>query len=405
MLRRPHRWAYALAGFLVAPVALAAQDDAREVTELRRRIAVIRAQLPAITEAAEYAAGHFKDDSTKRLLVPKTIDAAMHLEFYWRAGGPPETGDADDPSRRGVILLPTRHWEGTGFGVAMLSQRYQEQGRPVIAIGPVADKPSLPVGRRFLDNGAPNGDRAHAALNGIANMIVAWTWYAELVAAATRDGWWPGTYLTVLQPGAARHNADVRFRMAVPPPAAIAAGTLGAAYLSTLDTMLANTDRPSHRRAVATAADSLRALARDGQALFVASCGHYLQEEVQRDTVTSPFRPVDWRWDVAGRLRERGAGPGNGMLWFGYGGYDCPNVDVAGSFGAADLRVVVVTERPVADAPRHVVAQVPLTWRMPDAGAPIPFPPGAIAPTASIEMAVHYLWIRRLVGGTVNGER
>lgn len=398
MPRRRHGLALALAGLLVIPPTLAAQDDAREVAELRRRIAVIRTQLPAITEAAEYAAGHFKADSTKRILVAKSTDPGLSLEFYYRAGGPPETGNADDPSRRGLVLLAVPHWEQLGLGIAMLAQQYQDQGRPVITIGSAADRPGIPVGRRFLDNGAPNGDRALAGLNGVANMIVAWTWYAEVVAAATRDGWWTGSYLTVLQPGATQHNALVQFRMPTPPPSVVAAGTLGAAYLDAVDSLLAKAQATSHRQLVAQAADSLQARRRDGGTLFVASCGHYLQESIQADTIGSPFRPLDWRWDVAGKLRARGGSPGDGMLWFGYGGYDCPNIEVAGTFTTAGLRVVVVTDRIAKDTPPGVAFQLPLAWRMPDAGAPLPFPPGSVAPTASVDMAVHYLWLKRLVG-------
>ena len=403
MLRRLPGLALALAGLVVLPALLSAQDDARELAELRRRVAVIRSQLPAITDAAEYAASHFKADSGRRILVSKQVDPGLGLEFYFRAGGPPESGNADDPALRGVVLLPIRHWDGTGLGIAMLSQQYGEQGRPTIAIGPTADRPSLPVGRRFLDNGAPTGDRVHGDMNGIANMIVAWTWYAELVSAATRDGWWTGSYLTVLQPGATQHNANVRFRMPTPPPSVIPAGRLGAAYLDALDSLLAKAGTQAHRLQVSRAADSLRAARADGGKLFVASCGHYLQEAVQGDSIGSPFRPLDWRWDVAGKLRARGGGAGDGMLWFGYGGYDCPNIDVAGTFHAAGLRVVAVADRPATETPAGVMVQLPLGWRMPDAGAPLPFAPGAVAPTASVDMAIHYLWLKRLLGTT--GER
>ncbi|MBP7621174.1 MAG: hypothetical protein KA745_09420, partial [Gemmatimonadales bacterium] len=143
---------------------------------------------------------------------------------------------------------------------------------------------------------------------------------------------------------------------------------------------------------------SLRARRREGGTLFVASCGHYLQESMQGDTLGSPFRPLDWRWDVAGKLRARGGGAGDGMLWFGYGGYDCPNIEVASTFNAAGLRVVVVADRPATEMAPGVAFQLPLSWRMPDAGAPVPFPPGAVAPTASVDMAIHYLWLKRLVG-------
>ncbi|MBK7594571.1 MAG: hypothetical protein IPJ11_04840 [Gemmatimonadetes bacterium] len=84
---RLHGLALTLAGLVALPMALAAQDDAREVAELRRRIGVIRAQLPAITEAAEYAAGHFKGDSAKRILVSRKLDPGLGLEFFFRAGG------------------------------------------------------------------------------------------------------------------------------------------------------------------------------------------------------------------------------------------------------------------------------------------------------------------------------
>ena len=110
MPRRLSGLALALAGLLVLPMVLPAQEDAREVAELRRRITIIRAQLPAITEAAEYAAGHLKADSTKRILVPKSIDPGLSLEFYYRAGGPPESGNADDPGRprRRLCTRPVR---------------------------------------------------------------------------------------------------------------------------------------------------------------------------------------------------------------------------------------------------------------------------------------------------------
>lgn len=402
MLRRLPGLAFALAGLLL-PTALLAQDDAREVAELRRRIAIIRAQLPAITEAAEYAAAIFKEDTTKRILVSRSTDAGFHLEFYWHGGGPPDARDADDPAARGVVLLPVRHWEGIGLGVAMQSQQYRDQGRTVITFGSVADRPSISVGRRVLDNGAPNGDRALGELNNIANMVVAWAWYAELVAAATRDGWWTGTNLSVISPGATQHNASVRFVMPTPPPSVIPAGKLGGAYLDAIDALLATDDSPAHRALVARAADTLRARRRDGATLFVASCAHYLQEEIQRDTVATPFRPLDWRWDVAGKLRARGAAAGDGMLWFGYGGYDCPKVEVAGPFAEVGVRVVAVTDQMPKEVPSNVALHLPMGWRLPDAGAPIPFPPGSVAPTASVDMAVHYLWLKRLVGG--NGER
>ena len=118
---------------------------------------------------------------------------------------------------------------------------------------------TLSPGRRVLDNGAPNGDRSLGEMNNIANMVVAWAWYAELVAAATRDGWWTGTNLSVISPGATQHNATVRFFMPTPPPSVIPAGKLGAAYLDAIDALLDTDVSPAHRALVARAADCARA--------------------------------------------------------------------------------------------------------------------------------------------------
>jgi hypothetical protein len=267
---------------------------------------------------------------------------------------------------------------------------------PVILIGLLAGKPPAMEVQGSIDNGAGDAAPGDPALNGVANMIVAWTFYAELVGAATRRGWQPGILLSVLVPGWERNNDSVRFRMpASPALPRIPAGSLGATYLAAIDSILVLSALPAHQADVRRAADSLRARRARGSHLFASSCVHYGLEEIPRDTVASPFRGVDWRWSVDQKLRERGARPGDTMLWFGYAGYDCPNVAVSREFSEAGLGVVLVSNLDAPPAP-DLLAYVPLVWRSPDAVVPLPFRPGGVAPVSSVELALHYLWIRRL---------
>lgn len=388
------RWL--LLTLLLAPSFAPAQDIPPEISELRRRVVAIRGSLPAVTETAEYLARVFGADSTRRFLVSRQFDPATWMEWYWRAGGPPETGNADDPAARGVVILPIRAWD-QGLAAAMLAERYLGQGRPVVTIGSAAERPTLRVGQRVLDNGAPDGSRSYAAINGIANIIVGWTLYAEFVAAATREGWQPGSYLSVMAPGAEGYNGGVHFRMfSAPEPPRVAAGVLGAAYLDAIDSILVADAAAAHQALVRRSVDSLRARRARGGQLLVATCGHYLSDELPRDSIGSPFRHVEWRWDIAGKLREREARPGDAMLWFGYAKYDCPNVEVADVFQQAGLGVVILS-RELAPSRPNVMVHLPMHFAPLDASVKVPFPPGDIGATASVELALHYLWIKRLV--------
>lgn len=377
-----------------------AQDPIPEITSLRQHIAAIRQHMPEITRAAEYTADVFARDSGYRFLVPRAYDPAMRLEMYWHAGGPPETGDADDAALRGIVVMPVRTWAASALSVAAMIERWQGMGRPVVVIGPAAGKPPFPLGQYLVDDGAVAATDDPVDRFGLANVVAVWTYYAEFVAAATRQGWRPGTYLSSLVEFNQRHNNTVRFRMpddGTPVPR-IPAGQLGNAYLDAVEAGLTAAATPAHQLIVQRAADSLRAWRDRGSTLFVASCGHYLQEEVLRDSTGTPFHPFDWRWDPAEKLKERGAQRGDAMLWFGHGGYDCPSAEVAPAFSAAGLHVVPVSDHLPVPLPANAATAVPLVWKLPDAGAPIPFPPGAVSPTSSVDGMVHWLWLMRLVG-------
>jgi hypothetical protein len=402
MIRRARWLALGASGALFLGVATAsAQGVPPEIAELRRRVAAMRRNLPDITATAELAADMFTSDTTLRFLFSQHNDPSDFIEFNIRAGGPPDTRDADDGSMRGLAIMPVRSWERGALGAAMQMESWRRLGRVVFTVGSAAGRPTLPIGDRLIDNGAPSGSAEFSDINGIANLIASWTFYAEVVGAATRRGWQPGIYLSDATPGSRGHNEMVHFRMPTGKPVPIVPkGQIGAAYLAAIDSLLDRASQPQHLAEVERAADSLRRWRKEGSRLFASSCGHFLLEELPRLTEHSPFKGIDWRWDVGAHLRDAGTKAGDGMLWFGYAGYNCPHADVADPFAAAGLRVIVVSDRLSDILPPEVRSSVTLSWPRTDAVAPIPFAPGFVAPTSSIDMGLHYLWFRRLLADT-----
>ncbi|MEO5799117.1 MAG: hypothetical protein ABIZ70_13435 [Gemmatimonadales bacterium] len=388
------RWLLAVA--LLAPVGAPCQDPIPEVSELRRRITTMRGNLPDITEAAEYAVRLMSADSSLRFLSPMSVDAGFYRELFFHGGGPPETGNADDPTLPGVVILPVRTWS-SGLGISMRVERLHSTRRVVITIGARVGKPSLPIGERLIDNGGTNDDSP--PLNDLSNIVAWWTFYSEFLAAATRAGWQPGVYKSSPAPGAEAHNARVVFRMpAGAALTAVAPGQLGRQYLDGVEALLTAVATPTHRALVERGASLLRTARQGGATVFVASCGHYLLDEIPRDSLRTPFRPIDWRWEMGKRLSEAGARPGDAMLWFGFGGLDCPHAEVSNAFAVAQLQVVTLTG-PTPPPAGSVALFIPAHWPQADGLARLPFAPGVAAPVASVEMVLHYLWIKRLVGG------
>lgn len=385
------RWL--LVTLLLAPSFAPAQDTPPEISELRRRIVAMRSGLADITEAAEYAARQMTADSSLRFLTPMSVSTPFYRELYFHGGGPPEMGNADVGNLPGIVIIPVRSWSG-GFGIAMMVERMHAQRRPVITIGARTGRPSLPVGERLIDNGGTSDDSP--ALNDLANIVAWWTFYSEFVAAATRAGWQPGIYLSSTAAGAESHNNQVAFRMRSAPPTPVAAGVLGRQYLDGVEAMLAAVSAPKHRTLVETAAAFLRTTKQQGATLFVSSCGHYLLDELPRDTLRTPFRPIDPRWDMAQRLREATARPGDAILWFGFGGLDCPHVEVTRAFADGGLKVVTLTG-PTAPPAGATSFFLPAHWIAADGLVRLPFAPGYAGPLSSVEMLLHYLWIKRLV--------
>lgn len=386
--------------FVAALRPAAAQTLPPEIAAVRQRVAAIRAQMADVTASAEYVAALFTRDSTARLMVSGARNPGLQAEFAFHSGGPPEFRDAEDLAGRGVVLIPVAAWEYGAFGVAALIDRWQAAGRPVIVLGSTAGKPDLATLRHLVPNGAPDGSRANAVINEVANLIAAWTFYVEFVASATRRDWQPGILVSIAVPNADDSNSRVRFRMPVRGGEVlpIAAGQLGNQYLDRIDSLLTLAARPPHQALMQRAADSLRAVRAAGHRLFVGACGNYLQRGVVADSIGSPFRPVLAQYEVVPPMLQRGARAGDAILWFGYYGYDCPHLQASGPLEEAKFKVLVVTDNFPAKFPANVMVAVPLGWHLPEQIANVPFNGEGAGSASSVDALIHYLWLKRLVG-------
>jgi hypothetical protein len=218
-----------------------------------------------------------------------------------------------------------------------------------------------------------------------------------VVAAATRAGWRPGILASVLVDGWEAHNDQAHFRMPTLAPAPIPAGVLGARYLAAVDSILDQAAAPAHQLLVDSIATKLRQLRKSGATLFAGSCGHYLLQEIPHDAQTSRLLAILPGGPAAFAAAARAPIRNDVMLWFGYGGYDCPNATVSDSFQNLGMRVVVVSDDPPADPPDNVIGEIRLPWQLPDGVVPLHFAPSRMAPVSSVDMALHYLWFRRLL--------
>jgi hypothetical protein len=364
---------------------------------MRRRIAVIRSEMPAITAAAEDAADRLGRNPESRLMVSKSWDKSFWSEMVFHGGGPTGIEEADESPLSGILLLPVRSWDGDALRSAMFAERQLAKNRLTIVIGSTTGAPSFAVGQKRLDNGAPDGAASRSSETALANNIVAWTFVSELVAAASRKGWHPGVLLTSLMPGSESANSGIKWRVndsAVSHQ--IPAGKLGSAYLDEADRVMQAAGGPARVVAVTRVATALKSVISHGGKVYMASCMHWLSEELPRDSlVKGGVRGFDWRWDTEKIITDLTT-PNDALVWFGYGGTDCPHSQPAALFRQLK-RPTAVVAGPETAKPEPDFLWIPQAWRLPDAAAPLPFAPGSVGPVATMEAGVTWLWLRRLL--------
>jgi hypothetical protein len=198
-------------------------------------------------------------------------------------------------------------------------------------------------------------------------------------------------------PDADAANSGIRWRVNDSIAAhQIPAGRLGTAYLDELDRVLQAAGSPARSVAVTRVATALRSVIDHGGKVYMGSCMHWLSEELPRDSILhGGVRGFDWRWDTERILGDLTT-PNDAVVWFGYGGTDCPHIQPSTLFRQLK-RATAVVAGPESAKPEPDFLWIPQAWRLPDAAAPLPFAPGAMGPVSTVEAGITWLWLRRLL--------
>jgi len=342
-------------GLLFGTYAAAAQDAQVPVASyLARTVAAveaIRADLPAMAEAADIAA--------EQLVAGGQLWAAGHpglvSEVAGRAGGfifhrPFGNNEA---AAGDVVLYMPAPGEDVPDGL-------NPQGRTIVTIGPG----TAPVpGPSFAAHGGP-----HDVSYSIAATASAWVFLGELAAALTRRGKMPVMYETIGAVGATMRNtrlqevgAPFHQGLEVPP---VAAGVLGGRYIDAVTGMLQRLER-AHRHDLNQAAAWAATAKQDGATLYMLSMGHLFPGEVGDTAIGTLFESAPYyagfrTWAVP----DLPYGPGDVVIHIGYQHPPSPLLGRVRERGARAVYLSVLRDRDYAGDP-GVIWLDPM-WSWPD---------------------------------------
>lgn len=214
---------------------------------LQQCTTVVEDQLPEITRSAEAAATLYCSGGGSPVFMGSGM---LQEEAYSRSGGLMNITKPDDAAKDSnfngtVVCFFAENEAGRSSNMVWLAP-FQEHSCPVIGVGNAGllKRDSVAQGQYAarIENGSANWgyflrdfDEGLIPTEPIANMVVLWTWTAELVTACTRQGKMPTMYMSASIPGGMDRNnklAGKRFHDTCPPP--IPAGQLGRAYLDAL---------------------------------------------------------------------------------------------------------------------------------------------------------------------------
>ena len=362
------------------------------------RVAVARRNVPRIVRAAEAAADRIVAHPEALINVPYAPQVSFAEEIVNRSGGLSNALPPADRSRQltphDVLLLSVRSWETDGSAALPVLQKARKQGWLIVLF---ASKAGMPVDLKadhLIDNGAASGGAAEATVNAMANVLNAWLWNCEYVAALTRRGKRPGILESGLLPDGAKHNAQLKTREGRRRldecKAAVGAGDLARAYLKRVEALSATLAGDPVQGQIDKAARAISKHIKGGGKALFATATHFLMRECFVDTRT-PWKPfnVVWRAEVAFPANVH---KNDLLVWFSFRGLSSPYEDYGKCIretGAA-LVTCYVPDGNAANNAQGALAHIDQSWEAGDAAVPIPFPPGRMAPISGIEQGLLY---------------
>lgn len=365
-----------------------------------QREKLTKAQLPHITAVAEFAADRVAAHSKTLINVPYSEQpSGFAEEILNRAGGLanalPSVERPQMVTPRDIVLFNVRSWETDGAATRKWLQEYHASGWSIILFASKKGLPAdLPVDY-LIDNGAAGPGADEAAVNALANILNAWVWTCEYAGALTRHGKAPGILASMLLPEAERHNGffqSPQGRLALLDcGVAVPAGKLGSVYLARVEALCKILAGKTVQGQLRTAADLAAARLAVGGKVGVATCEHFLMDEIFRGN-RSPFQPFNVVWRAKDAFPQN-LKDGDLLLWFGYIGMSTPLEDYGGCIRQTKAQFIACyvpdRQNPANNAP-DALCVIEQNWKLGDAEVAIPFKPGRMAPVSGLDQGLLY---------------
>ena len=380
------------------------------ITAYRQRLNILKREIPDITRCAEVVARRWVDSNQTMLhYVYRGDTMNFTCEFWSRAGGFDNVGSTDirikERSVHDVFVYGPRSWEKGTAQAQQYLELAKKNGWMTVVFGSKKGLPAnLPIDY-LIDNGAKDGGEQDAAMNQIVNVTAGWMWSCELAAALTRLGKAPGVLKGMMLPGATAHNNIYQHNAPTlyPCDKPILAGQLSKIYLKAIDTELADLTSSAHRRQISQAAGYAVQHLQAGHAVWAISNTHFLCGETPLD-VQSPMQGFVIPDDNPEATVMQHVKPGDLLFYFGEWSLNLPWADNLAMIRQTKADYIV-SYRPATEKmepfpgaavdsynfdthdARMVLEQ---HWPFENAAAPVPFPPGKMAPVSGVYVGLQY---------------
>jgi len=388
----------AAASVCVRDVGAASGKRPAVLRAFEARLPAIWRQVPLVTKAAAAAADRLIAHPRALLNVPYAEQPTFAEEILNRAGGLalplPPCERPREVTEHDILLFSVRSWERDGARAGALLSESRNKGWLSVLFASKAGMPKEIEVDFVIDNGASSGAAAEAPLNSIVNILNAWLWQCEYVAALSRRGKCPGVLMSVLLPEAQRHNSALQTREGrhwmSDCATSIEPGKLARLYLQRVDRLRSDLGGDPIQAQVKQAARVIRRRLAAGGKVCVASCSHFLMGEVFLDN-KSAWQPLHVVWSAKTAFATN-LEKGDLLVWFGYVGMSTPFEDYGGAIrrtGAEFVTSFVPDPNPANNAP-DALCHIAQSWEIGDAEVPIPFPPGRMAPVSGVNQGLLY---------------
>lgn len=367
-------------------------------------------QLPLIYSSAQSAAVRFSHYPAALVTVPYADQPSFAEEILNRAGGLAVALPLEDrphqtrPTPHDIFLFSVRSWEKDGTRARRQLTHAASNGWMTVLFASKAGRPSDIPADVLIDNGAVGPSEAEASLNSLINVLNAWLWQCEFVAACSRQGEVPGILMSIYSPESQAHNGLIQKDrlLRIPCSNAVPQGVLSHLYLDRVDRLVADLNRDPVRSQIETSAALIRTRVASGKIPAISSCAHFGMNEITLNT-RAPWKPFQVVWHASTAFTNT-VHHGDLLVWLAYIGIGTPNEDY-GRYIRQSGADVITCFAPDPDPTKNALdalAHIDQSWELGDAEVPLPFPPGRMAPVSGLNVGLIFRLLDEAVANPAN---